>query len=466
MCSRHALVLSVLCLALLHLLFEVQIENDSLRWAASSDPGSWTAQAFLLLEHGSFAIDSDGSDHNTWRPPLIPLLFAAGLALNPFPGDYTSVIIMQTALIIVSGLYVKKMMDLLFPQHSLKALYFFSLNPIIFISPHLIIAESLYLFFITAGLFHLVRYATRFKNSDFISVGVFLGLACLTRPTPMFLIIIIPLTPLIIAYLDNKKNSTLQALLTLGFFGFSVSMLILTPWLLYMQAVGHGVGLSHPSVFQRHIWDQVITIYAQAENLSHEDAAIFLEQDPEGPVQSYLTGNHEELVLKTDVTKHKELAKLGLAEILKIDGLEIAEGLTRSFLRFNFTGGSSEFKLILNIPQQIKTQEIYGLEKQGTPINFLTAYFSNLSGASLAVSLWCIGFAILSRGVEFIGILWCLKERHLRARGAVFGGIFLYFMGIMLFLGSARYRVPVEPALTVLFFAGISVLQRTRSRSL
>jgi len=451
----------------LHLLAELFLFSDEFRWAASADPGSWTAQAYALLEHGNFLKDGASGEYNTWRPPLIPLLFAFTLKVNFLPSEFGLLIATQILMIIVSAIFVAKTVNLYLPRFTLLSFYLFSLNPIIFITPHLIIAESLYLLFISAGCMYLTSFTKTFSRKDFFKVSFLLALSCLTRPTPMFLILILPLTPLLLSLLSRRnlknKRSICSSSLKIGTAGLMISLLTLSPWLLYMNSVGHGIALSHPSVFSRHIWDQVITVHSQAHNLSHDMSARELELEPEGVVQTYLK-NLENTVQDLSLEeKSRNLARLGMSQLAEYPVHTLAASFFRSMVRFNVTGGSSEYKTLMNIPTPRTAQDIYGHSNQGSPQTFLQTYWRGLHGASLWISVVCIGFAILTRIVELIGLVFCLRNKEHRPQAAVLGAIFIYFMFIMLFLGSARYRVPAEPALTVLFCWGTVALKQLLS---
>lgn len=165
------------------------------------------------------------------RTPVYPL-FLAGL--NYIPVSFTfAILIVQQILQVITAYLLYRCGQLLFSEKIGKiAGLLYVCEPYLIVVAHLAITETVFNFLLVTVLYWLARFvrqpATRLISVS--AIGFFLGLLVLTRPVAQYLILLIPIALLVIAWKENWRNKSIYFTLSVCIFGITVF-----PWLWRQQ---------------------------------------------------------------------------------------------------------------------------------------------------------------------------------------------------------------------------------------
>lgn len=160
----------------------------------------------------------------SFRPPLFPFL----LAPLPFPGMKILVLIIA----IISIVAVYKLSLHFGKQVALLSTLFFSTSTLFVFFSTKLLTEPLFIIFLSLSLLYFFRWTENNKNTCIVVVGVFSGLAFLTRYLATILILSYAIL-LVISLFRKKSDRKALPLFFLPLF------LILTPWF-FLNSVYYG----------------------------------------------------------------------------------------------------------------------------------------------------------------------------------------------------------------------------------
>lgn len=429
------------------------------RFLFGSDSMTWIRPALALLEHGAFVQLHDPSLPDVYRPPGYPLFAAAvmGLAGSTHPDIMSLAHIGLTA---ISGLLFRDLVRGVLPGWHNLGLAIFLFNPSIFVSAHLIQSEPLTLFLMTLVLWAMLRYSRRgYSWPMALLAGAAISAASLSRPTVQFLVLAVPIAPIVLVMLGRRLDLWRRAVLQ-GVAAFALALAMLAPWLAYTTAAGEGPTLSGAEGYHRHIWDQVITIEAMITGGSHYD--IGQRFHGEGGIEDlYIDSLGTEWDGLSEPEQHRKLARLGIERILSYPLAALLKGFAISTAHYHLGGGSGNYHNLLGLTGESSITHIWGTTDQSNPLNFVTRYFGTLSPAQLLVSALCLGFAFVSRVLGLISLIAMRRDWQVVA---IVVALLTYLTTVHLFLGTTRFRMPAEPMLMLITVYGVTECRALWSR--
>ena len=418
--------------------------------AQGGDAGSYWDPAIAFLKYGDFVQLDNPAEPDLYRTPLYPLMISALMFL--FGEASGAVISLQVVLLFAVGVLFRSIVSDWLSGWEDVGMALVILNPNLLGTAHLIQSETLYLCFISIGVWSLLRIVRKdFRWQNAIIVGIALALACLVKPTSQFLVIILPICLPIIALLAGAKSSFWK-LFVQGTTAALIAIAILTPWAMKLSAAGNGYSLSEHEIKYRFLWDQVVMLEANMHGVSYHEAEIRITA-PGSYHAKVIAAQGEAWNTLSGVEKFAELERHGYEAILSYPAEVIAKVTARSFIQFMFSGGAGNLYNILGI-DTARLNRVWFKTSQQDVKAMLFTFFGEAPMAALGLSVVALSFAFLTKCIGFIGIFAMWRRGHYALMFALLG-LIGYFFAVHLFHGNSRYRIPVEPPMILFALYGL-----------
>lgn len=415
-----------------------------------ADASSWIEPARALLEHGAF-VELDHPDRPiTFRAPLYPL-FLAGLL---WPGQgYLPLVLAQLALLFVTGLLVRWMVEPWLPGYGALALALVVFNPSALGTAHLVQSDTLYAFLMTAATAALLAFARAPGPWPALATGAAFALACLTRTTAQYLFYVFPLIFPILGWAAGHGRDWLRHL-GAGAAALILAAAILAPWMAHNQAAGEGFALSTARLKSAFLWDNIaylekyhrgISLPAAERAAARERAAFAARQ---GPAWQGL-GERQ---------RYERLLEHGAGVFFSYPPAAFARAYAWAWAQFFGIPGMSNLVNILGLSERSP----FAVFRESGHDTYLAAGLEALRDASpLATVLTLLGFVFVLalRALGLVGLGVMVARRAWPPLLVAMGGI-VYFALLHLFVANSRYRLPIEPLLILLALYGLDGLRR------
>lgn len=419
----------------------------------SGDGTSWYSPSVGFYEHGRFVNHDTPDTPSAYRPPMYPL-FAAGAFFLAGDTDTNAVAVLQILLLLAVGFLFRSIVNDWLANWGTAGMALLLFNPNVLTIAQYVQSDTLFLFFVTVVLFAVLKYARGQVDWRYpLLVGLALGLACLTRPTAQFLIVVLPIAyPLI--DLANQEFGRWRLGLLKGLAAMAVSFLVLLPWAHHVKKIEGGYDLSSAEVKSRYIWDQVAMVEAQHSGVSYHEAS-----KKEVAKWGLVEDRHGERWNKMNVSeRHAAILREGYQTLLSYPANSLVVAYTRSILQFLGAGGSGRWHyLVEEDPDRLANA--WFTSSQSDILGMLARFTGGASIAGALASIGCIAFVVIARILGLVGLGAMIWRRHWSLLLVVVAMI-SYFALIHLFVGNSRYRLAVEPALVLLFLYGIEAVWR------
>ncbi len=408
----------------------------------ANDSIAYSSGAGLILDQGVGA----------WQVDLMPLymLFLAAHYAIQGTVDPLFPVLTQCALDALTAVMVGLIAGRLDHKLALPAGLFAALCPSLIITAGIIYTDSLFLFFATAALFGAQRWLQR-PGWDWAAVlGLALGLALLTRvmmaPWALGLLVALPLGALMLRRFDSRAplQMGLVALLCAG---------LQTPVLVRNAVDFDSFGLTAQSGSHALYWIAPLVREA-VDGTPQEEGAAELQERFDATAAGAETNPFRRSNAMSAYALD-ELGRFGLGAIAK-----------------SWTIGAA---INLGAPAVILSPPITALPRTGfydTPgagkgekiVNFLFANDNPVYAWILLVSL--VGLA-LARLAQLGGVVSLARRgREVRVALLLLLGWVAFILLINGPIASAKYRLPIEPAMAVFFAQGFRVfVERWRGRA-
>jgi hypothetical protein len=380
--------------------------------------------ARTLLHYGSLVDPTRPDEPWTYRqwPPLSGMVMAAALFLNGEANSYP-LVFLQLAMLLATGWMVR---GVLRSQEGLAnvAYAFVVLNPNSLGEAHTPANETLLTFLLAACCVLALRYAVRRKLRDAVFVGAVLALAILVRPTPQYLVPLLPVALPLLVVLAGHGRAWLKAF-GAGVVSAAVCVALLVPWLLFQVNAGVGWHLAGPG----------------AENLYLQFNLRYLTDDMPGIANSAWRPAFERRQLEQlraenpnwEDLSELEQQRLWLANTkayvaswpFRTSTVAIAFAWSTS--RFFLSGGEGEI------------HTLFGIENR--PEKHPLAFWG--------LKAFAVAYAAAARLLGIFG-LWVLLTRREYPLLLLCATLITYFWATSLVSGRPRQRVAVEPQLMIL----------------
>lgn len=421
-----------------------------------ADASSWYNPALSLLKHGAFVTLNDPTVLQTYRPPLYPIFEAFMLFIGN--GNIILIIIGQIALLLLTGVMVYSMVEKILPNKGTMGLSLVIFNPNALGTAHLVQSDILYMFMVTTTLYLLLLYSTRgcFKLS--VLIGLSFGLTCLVRTSGQYLILMLPIIYVVIAFL-KRSEQPLFTHFKHGLMALIVSVVVVFPWVQHNANAGWGYTLTTPEIEIVYFRDNIIYLESILSDVSLNDAENKVTENEQKFILSY--GKKWLQMSKQD--RASTIVSYYKKQLLTYDYKTISIGFIDSWIGMFGAGGAVNLHNILALGGD-KSIQVMANSKQH--VSRVSAVFSALLNSNLiviAISLFSFIYVIALRIFGLIGLFRMTKDRQYGLLFVLTGSI-IYFTLIALFVGNSRYRLPIEPALTIMAIYGFSFLVNKESK--
>jgi len=454
MYSHHLLILSIAFFAINIVIFFLAVPSGALKFGA--DSGDYYVPAQALYEHGAYVWPKNIDHLRTYRTPGYPVFLATTMWLtNGSPIDL--IIGLQTVMLFLTGLAAKSITKNWLPDYGDIAFGLIIFNPNALISSHLIQTDILMSLLFVTSIWSLDRYIKTRSFKVAMICGLSLGLACLVRPTPLYLILTLPIAfPLALAL--GGESIGWRRHLAAGVLASAIAGITLLPWMHYMAGEGEGYRLGSARVQFVFVMDNVLTLEQQRSGESQMVLSDKLRQR-EADYAKTLGDDWEKL---SNVARYDVLTAFHFRNLTQFPPTILAKGAILGMGNMFTGGGATAYHQLLGLAH--KSAAVISAEEYGS--SYFAAFIKSLSytsPAALIISTVAIGFAGTMRVMGLIGLIGLISRRHWPLLMVIFA-VVSYFGLVHIFNSSARYRMPIETPLMILALYGFDRLKILRIR--
>jgi len=420
------------------------IVDPGLHLSEGADASTWYEPAQAILAYGSF-VNYDAPDTiMTYRPPLYPLFEALLMWVG---GNIVSIVIGQIILLWFTGVLVGKIIKSYLHRYEVIAISIFVFNPNALGSAQLIQSDILYAFFITSSVWSLVNYSLQDNKVKWsIITGVFLGLSCLTRPTGQYLIFMLPLIFVVVNALAFNSNMNYKSL-SHGLICSVVSGVIVLPWMLHNQEAEWGFVLVTSEVKVNYLRDNVIYAEKKHNNLSIGDASVKIKNN-----ESKYLKSHRDINNMTKKERSDFLVSYYKNQLITYPVTTLANSYVDSLIGFFGGGGATNFHNILSLDGERAIVKNINNYYSGRMELAWSAFSDYPLSASIITGISYL-YVILLRVLGVIGVVEMIKKKDYSLLFIVIG-VIVYFSITVIFVGTSRYRLPIESSMIILSIYG------------
>jgi len=419
-----------------------------------ADAAQYYIPALSFIEHGEF-LSSKGEPF-TYGTPLYSIFLAIPISIFGIDGASAAIVFMQSIMLYLTGFLSRQILLQFTNKFSLTLHALVIFNPNSLITAHLVQSETLFTFLFIWSVVVASKIINNFSLKNMILLGFLTGLAALTRPVALYLLIAWPIFILIVSIIRVRLNVNGQLVLYRKtqwaklLIIVLIGAVVISPWYArnyikfgevfftsnsgyylkdqYRQLKNKGSGWSMSDAIQEH--ERIYSNY-----LSKEGGANFCFEH-----EGHWSCNH----VLTQVT---------LKAIIDEPLSSHAKALIDSWGTLFLSGGASNIRNYL------------GLDGKSIIVNFQNNAFNGLDSISklirdmnlsyLFIFIFTTAFSIISRAIGVVGVFYLLKNKKWRPHGILLIEVISLFTAAYLYLGQSRFRVPLEPLLMLFTVIGI-----------
>jgi hypothetical protein len=448
---RGILLTLIAFMAVNAIIANLTVEGANLEFAA--DVASWYRPALGLLKYGAFVDPDAPANYLTLRPPLIPVLIASTLWLTG--GAIWGYIILQLGLLFATGLVGRAITERLIPGYGTIVLALVVLNPSALGTAHLVQSDTVYAFVVSLTFWAMVAFGQTTTWGSALAVGTAIGISLLARNPMQALVPFLPLVMMVLAMLGQGAAAWKRGLV-MGLGAAALACAIVVPWLTYNYHVGQGFQLTtegHKFWFLR---IQLVYLEHCRTRLSNDQATRRLNEARQQRLKAIpgfdsLPDNEQTQILIKDAKN----------QMLTYSVRDYICGLLPSWALMYGSPGVSNFSSLFGLAER-NVLSLLGWNRYGD-------YFRAASPTVLIMTFVGMAYVVVMRLLGLVGLLGMIRRRAGIPLILVFGSV-LYFTGILIFAGTSRFRLPLEPMLFVMAAYGVAEIRerwlaRTGKRS-
>lgn len=445
---RRLLILASLIAAVgLAILFSIPPDRPK---TVGGDSGSWLEPARALVEYGAFVRLDDPSVPDYYRPPMTPLFNAVALAIGGESG-IRSIVVGQLLLLIGTALMTAAAAEAIRPGTGIVAAALLAFNPNSLSTALLVQSETLFTFFFTASLLGLLLSVRTGSLRQAILCGVGLGLATLTRPTSQYLILLLPIAFVLAGLLDGRRGRLLGGMALRGSVAAVFAVMVVAPWAMTLSAQEGEPTLTTSEIQYRYLWDQIILLHAQVNDLGYSEAGVILE------TQSHNGRSQRKCITLPPASAERvacfdTLVSVGWERLGAYPLSAWISGLSRATVNYLVSGGAGNWHNLLGVDAGTMTRAWFTADQESA-VDSLLGMLRALSGPAALITAFCLIFSVVLKLTGLVG-LWSLIRSRDGGAILILTAIPAYFLATALFLAQSRYRLPAEPVFAVLAAIG------------
>ena len=436
---------------------------DNATFLEGADAAQYYAPALSFIENGEF-LSFDGKPL-TFGPPLYSIFIAIPIFTFGIDESAAAIVFMQCTLLYLTG-FLSRYILLKFTNRFgllLHALVIF--NPNSLITAHLVQSETLFTLLFVWSVVTAFKILTDFSIKNIILLGVLTGLAALTRPVALYLLILWPLFILIALMIKSRLdinnqpvfyvNRVVVKLLSIIIIGG----LVLSPW--YIRNYVKFDEVFFTSNAGAYLQAQYIQLKNKGSRLSvpnankeHRDIfADYLDKDGKS---NFCLDNERHLSCNT-VLIHASLGAI-INEPLVVHIKALIDSWGTLFL----AGGASNVRNYLGFDGKslivnFQNNSFHGLESILKLVRDMDIFY-------LFIFIFTTAFSVIFRIVGIVGLFYLFKNREWRPYGFLLVEIISIFVAAYLYLGQSRFRVPLEPLLMLFAVIGFLYIDKILKR--
>ncbi len=411
-----------------------------------SDQGDFALITKNIADHGVFSFSKTPPlTFDEFRTPLFPLFTSLFYWLT---GNFLLFSFLNIILSALIGIIAYEICLLLFAGRRLaflSGLIFVFLPYTAYLST-VVMADTLFAFLFVAAMFFAIRFLKdQSRSSDLIWLGVFLGLATLTRPISQYFIFAIVFSLLLLPLKINWKNKLIWSLTVVCAFALVISPWLIRNYIAFGEArlsslAGYHMFVSWVAPYRAYFKDHI------PRSEEHGKVALYIKE-------KYGKYGSEAMY---DPVISAELGEESKREILNNLGTYVPFHLASSAIYY------------MNNDVILTLSEVFNV-RPGNGV-YLVEKIVNLDWRGFLNSMSELGFVYTI--VYFLSYFLIFAKNLLAVYGLkkylrVSPVLTLFVLMILVYFpilvgpeGHARFRIPVEPFLIIFALAGFSALMK------
>ena len=438
---------------------------DGATFREGADASQYYVPALSLIEHGGF-LQYGSTEPFTSGTPLYSILLAIPIFIFGIDESALAIISIQSTLLYLTGFLSRRILSQFTNKFGLLLHILIIFNPNSLITAHLVQSETLFTFLIVWSVVFAFKVVNDPSLKSIIFLGILTGLATLTRPVALYLLISWPIFLLFILIIKNrlsvdnqlfsfKKNQLIKLLVV-----FIVGGLVISPWYVRNYINTSKVFLSSNAGY--YLQDQ----YFQLKNKGSGWAVADAKKEHRRLFSNYLNEKGEDGFC-LDNSRHWScndmLTHVSIEAISDENMAAHIKALFDSWSTLFFAGGGSNIRNYLGIDGKslivkFQSNAFNGLESIMTLVR-------NMNASYLFIFILTTVFTIISRVIGLLGVFYLFKNKEYRPYGLLIIEVVSIFTAAYLYLGQSRFRVPLEPFLMLFTVVGIIYIVKKYRRN-
>ncbi|WPE17683.1 ArnT family glycosyltransferase [Candidatus Thioglobus autotrophicus] len=414
-----------------------------------ADSSQYINPAINIINHGSFSGSNDSLF--TIGTPLYSMLLLIPIKIFGFNSALSVIVLIQCVLLFTTGMLSRLILCQIFESRKggylIQGLVIF--NPNSLITAHLIQSETLFTLFLTIMLFYSFCLIKNPSVRNSIFVGIFCGLLALIRPAGLYFALIMPIF-IFAAYMAQSSKSEIKKYVKFSFLTAITSILIMTPWYARNYIETDKFFLSSNSGY--YLRDQYIQLLKIGRGWNEKESIDYIDNK----TRDYYERNKIDPSCLTKLRHwscNDALSRAIVGGIINEPFRYHAHALLESWSYLYFSGGASNFRNYLGISGKNKIVSFQKDKHDG--FNGIISLIRSIDYPYLYILLLTTSFSVITRIYGAIGVYYLIKNRNYWPYLIILLGIVMLSMGMYLYLGQSRFRVPIEPILMFFTVAGL-----------
>jgi len=422
---------------------------DGATFIEGADASQYYLPALSFIENGQFML---GNELLTFGPPFYSIFLAIPISIFGLEGSDIAIVTLQSTLLFATG-YIFRLIFLLIYSGHLRHFYAILLHTLIVFNPnslitaHLVQSETLFTFLFSIALLFSIKLLFDFSIKNLIFIGLFIGLATLTRPIGLYFLIIFPIFLWIVIELKAVRINKLKLVVPI-----LIGAIVISPW--YLRNYIKFEDIFYTSNSGAYLKAQYIQLKHKGLGWSRETGI----DDHYKEFEKYLNSRSDEkqrfcLDKERDWSCNSLLSRSSIKMILNESPMTHVKALVDSWGTLLLSGGASNIRNYFGIDG--KSAIFAFQERPFKGLDSIKYLLSEMNLSYLLIFIATTSFAILTRLIGVFGVFYIIRNYKYMPYGVFFIEVVSLFTAAYLYLGQSRFRVPIEPILMLFTVFGL-----------